>query len=162
MDKINCQPIMVRLAWHDAGTFDAANAGNWPACGGANGSIRFAEELAHGANAGLSKAVGYLEKFKLKYPMLSWADLMQMASAEAIKQIGGPEIPMRYGRLDASASPKEGNLPDAMPPFKGEPDAATHLRNVFYRMGFDDRAIVALSGAHTSKSEACNVKWILL
>ena len=28
-------------------------------------------------------------------------------------------------------------------------DAATHLRNVFYRMGLDDAEIVALSGAHT-------------
>jgi cytochrome c peroxidase len=24
-----------------------------------------------------------------------------------------------------------------------------HLRDIFYRMGFDDREIVALSGAHT-------------
>lgn len=32
------------------------------------------------------------------------------------------------------------------------PDAsqgAEHLREVFYRMGFNDREIVALSGAHT-------------
>lgn len=27
--------------------------------------------------------------------------------------------------------------------------AQAHLRNVFYRMGFDDEGIVALSGAHT-------------
>lgn len=25
IDKGNCAPIMVRLAWHDAGTFDVAN-----------------------------------------------------------------------------------------------------------------------------------------
>ncbi len=31
----------------------------------------------------------------------------------------------------------------------GAPDAATHLRNVFYRMGLTDQEIVALSGAHT-------------
>ena len=43
-----------------------------------------------------------------------------------------------------------GRLPGAAPPFgDGAKDAATHLRNVFYRMGFDDREIVALSGAHT-------------
>ena len=28
---------------------------SWPACGGANGSIRFEPEINHGANAGLSK-----------------------------------------------------------------------------------------------------------
>lgn len=31
----------------------------------------------------------------------------------------------------------------------GAPDAATHLRNVFHRMGLSDQEIVALSGAHT-------------
>lgn len=31
----------------------------------------------------------------------------------------------------------------------GAPDAATHLRNVFYRMGLSDQEIVVLSGAHT-------------
>ena len=35
----------------------------------------------------------------------------------------------------------DGRLPDAS---KG----SNHLRSIFYRMGFDDRAIVALSGAH--------------
>jgi len=35
-----------------------------------------------------------------------------------------------------------GRLPDAS-------QGAQHLRDVFYRMGFDDEAIVALSGAHT-------------
>mmetsp|Transcript_109780 Transcript_109780/g.224344 ORF Transcript_109780/g.224344 Transcript_109780/m.224344 type:complete len:199 (+) Transcript_109780:1-597(+) len=68
---------------------------------------------------------------------------------------------MKYGRKDAadgSACPGEtsrgtaGNagLPDAMAPFGcGATDASTHLRNIFYRMGFDDEGIVALSGAHT-------------
>ena len=31
----------------------------------------------------------------------------------------------------------------------GAPDAAAHLRNVFYRMGLSDQEIVVLSGAHT-------------
>jgi catalase (peroxidase I) len=41
----------------------------------------------------------------------------------------------------------DGRLPDAD---KGGPKAtAVHLREVFGRMGFDDRELVALSGAHT-------------
>jgi L-ascorbate peroxidase len=47
-------------------------------------------------------------------------------------------MPMRYGRVDTQTAlqcPPEGNLPGAAAPFpNGEPDAATHLRNVFYRM----------------------------
>lgn len=140
INKENCHPILVRLAWHDSGTFDLA-AGT----GGANGSIRFNQELAHDANAGLKKAVLFLKPFKKRYPVLSWADLIQMGSAESIELAGGPRIPMRYGRFETtheSECPAEGNLPDAML-------GAKHLRDVFHRMGFNDREIVALSGAHT-------------
>jgi cytochrome c peroxidase len=38
--------------------------------------------------------------------------------------------------------PPNGRLPDAA-------QGASHIRDVFYRMGFNDRDIVALSGAHT-------------
>ena len=140
IDNENCHPILVRLAWHDSGTFDQA-AGT----GGANGSIRFDRELAHDANAGLKKAVGFLRPFKHRFPVLSWADIIQLASAESIELAGGPRIPMRYGRFETSTAaecPVEGNLPDAML-------GAQHLRDVFHRMGFGDRDIVALSGAHT-------------
>lgn len=126
---------------------------SWPACGGANGSIRFEPELTHGANAGLKKGVSFLKEFKEQFPLLSWADIIQLASAIAIECCGGPTLPMRYGRLDVSGPeqcPKEGNLPDAKPPFGGGArDAPSHLRAIFYRMGFSDREIVALSGAHT-------------
>jgi len=143
--ETNCNPILVRLAWHDAGTHDARSG-----AGGADGSIRFELELAHGANAGLVKAVNYLRPIKERYARISWADVIQLAGATAIEECGGPRIPMRYGRADAEGPAKEGNLPDAEAPYgDGASDAATHLRNVFHRMGFDDREIVALSGAHT-------------
>ena len=126
---------------------------SWPACGGANGSIRFEAELTHGANAGLKKGVAFLKEFKENFPLLSWADVIQLASALAIECCGGPQLPMRYGRVDVAAAsqcPREGNLPDAKPPFGGGArDAPSHLRAIFYRMGFSDREIVALSGAHT-------------
>ncbi|CAM9706373.1 unnamed protein product [Choristocarpus tenellus] len=150
--RVDTGPILIRLAWHDSGTYDASIK-EWPLCGGANGSIRFDPEIMHGANAGLSKALGYLRKIKFKYPFVSWADLMQMASAEAVEFMGGPKIPIRYGRVDTklpSECPKEGNLPDGNAPFgDGSKDAASHLRRVFHRMGFSDQEIVALSGAHT-------------
>lgn len=160
IDQQNCAPIMVRLAWHDSGNFDS-RISSWPECGGANASIIHEPEINFGANAGLTKAVNFLKPFKAKYPGISWADLIQMASACAIEVTGGPRIPMKYGRVDVkdgSACPEptsrgtadNAGLPDALPPFGcGAQDAATHLRNIFYRMGFDDEGIVALSGAHT-------------
>jgi L-ascorbate peroxidase len=152
INESNANPILVRLAWHDSGTYNKTIS-SWPQCGGANGSIRFEKELAHGANAGLAKAVNLLKPIKAKNPLISWADLIQLASAVAIEAAGGPKIPMRYGRIETETEdqcPPEGNLPGAAPPFAdGAKDAPTHLRNIFYRMGFDDREIVALSGAHT-------------
>lgn len=57
----------------------------WPKCGGANGSIRFKPEIGHGANSGLSNGLKLLEPIKQKYPAVSYADLLQMASAVAIE-----------------------------------------------------------------------------
>ncbi|KZV16551.1 putative L-ascorbate peroxidase 6, chloroplastic [Dorcoceras hygrometricum] len=141
-----CHPILVRLAWHDSGTFNK-NIEEWPKRGGANGSLRFDIELKHSANAGLVNALKLLQPIKDKYSSVTYADLFQLASATAVEDAGGPKIPMRYGRVDVTEPeqcPEEGRLPDA-----GPPSPATHLRDVFYRMGFNDKEIVALSGAHT-------------
>ncbi|KAJ7546892.1 hypothetical protein O6H91_08G059700 [Diphasiastrum complanatum] len=139
-------PILIRLGWHDAGTYDK-DVKEWPKCGGANGSLRFSAELNHAANAGLHNALKLLEPVKEKFPLVSYADLFQLASATAIEMAGGPKILMKYGRLDAAGPEdcvEEGRLPDA-----GPPNPAEHLRKVFCRMGFSDKEIVALSGAHT-------------
>ncbi|WVZ75048.1 hypothetical protein U9M48_023143 [Paspalum notatum var. saurae] len=141
-----CHPILVRLGWHDSGTYDN-NIEEWPQRGGADGSLRFDAELSHGANAGLINALKLIQPIKDKYPGITYADLFQLASATAIEEAGGPKIPMKYGRVDVTEPeqcPPEGRLPDA-----GPRDPAEHLREVFYRMGLDDKEIVALSGAHT-------------
>lgn len=55
----------------------------------------------------------------------------------------------RAGRRDAvteAACPPEGRLPDAD---KGQVGKTVHhIRDIFYRQGFNDREIVALIGAH--------------
>lgn len=148
MEKTNSNPIMIRLAWHDAGTYNK----NGDKKNGANGSIRFEPELNHGANNGLNIALNLLKNIKKNHAAVGWADLMQMASAVAIEHAGGPQINMKYGRIDASGPEEcapEGNLPGAAAPFADGLSAGDHLRKVFYRMGFNDQEIVALSGAHT-------------
>lgn len=132
-------PIMVRLAWHDAGTYNAKDK-----TGGANASMRFSPECEHGANNGLGWARDKLEPLKEKYPEVSYADLWQLASVVAIEFSKGPKIPFRYGRKDASEEDctPDGRLPDAT---KRMP----HLRDIFHRMGFSDAEIVTLSGAHS-------------
>ena len=57
-------PTMVRLAWHSSGTYDKMTKTG----GNGGGTIRFKEELAHGGNAGLDKAVKRLEPIKKRHP----------------------------------------------------------------------------------------------
>lgn len=128
---------MLRLAWHDAGTYDAQTK-----IGGANGSIRSDREYTHDANKGLKIALEFCEQIKLKYPNITYADLYQLAGVVAVEITGGPSIEFVPGRKDSLASPPEGRLPDAR---KG----SQHLKDVFYRMGLSDKDIVALSGGHT-------------
>ncbi|KAF9622815.1 hypothetical protein IFM89_034050 [Coptis chinensis] len=133
----NCAPIMLRLAWHDAGTYDVNTK-----TGGPNGSIRNDEELKHSANNGLKIAIDLCEPVKKRHPKITYADLYQLAGVVAVEITGGPTIDFVPGRKDSKVSPNEGRLPDAK---KG----VQHLRDIFYRMGLSDKDIVALSGAHT-------------
>jgi L-ascorbate peroxidase len=132
-----CAPIMLRLAWHDAGTYDVNTR-----TGGANGSIRYEEEYTHGSNAGLKIAIDLLDPIKAKCPKITYADLYQLAGVVAVEVTGGPTIEFVPGRRDSSVCPREGRLPDAK---RGAP----HLRDIFYRMGLTDKDIVALSGGHS-------------
>ncbi|GAV64839.1 LOW QUALITY PROTEIN: peroxidase domain-containing protein [Cephalotus follicularis] len=134
----NCAPLMLRLAWHDAGTYDANTK-----TGGPNGSIRNQHEYEHSANNGLKTAIDFCEEVKAKHPKISYADLYQLAGVVAVEVTGGPIIDFVPGRKARSKeSPEEGRLPDAK-------QGASHLRDIFYRMGLSDKEIVALSGGHT-------------
>ncbi|CAE8593897.1 unnamed protein product [Polarella glacialis] len=146
-------PLLIRLAWHSAGTFCKETK-----TGGSDGAtMRFEPEGSWGANAGLKKAHALLEPVKKQFPGMSYADLWVFAACVAIEEMGGNKVPFTPGRSDKASGKecpmwegkthKDGRLPSAD---MGSPDkTATHLRLIFNRMGFDDREIVALSGAHS-------------
>ncbi|KAI8641318.1 heme peroxidase [Parasitella parasitica] len=132
-------PVLVRLAWHASGTYDKETK-----TGGSNGAtMRFAPEANHGANNGLAIARDLMEKIHAKYPGISYGDLWTLAGVCAVQELGGPTVAWRPGREDAfetSCTP-DGRLPNA-----GKKQ--DHIRDIFYRMGFNDQEIVALAGAH--------------
>eukprot|EP00161_Ancyromonas_sigmoides_P012374 TRINITY_DN3151_c0_g1_i3.p2 TRINITY_DN3151_c0_g1~~TRINITY_DN3151_c0_g1_i3.p2 ORF type:complete len:211 (+),score=88.07 TRINITY_DN3151_c0_g1_i3:234-866(+) len=104
--------------------------------------MRFNPEAGWGANAGLLAARDLLEKVKANHPEISYSDLWTLAGCVAIEEMGGPKITWRPGRSDAvsgDGGPPDGRLPDAS---RGQ----DHVRDIFYRMGFNDREIVALVG----------------
>ncbi|WOO82543.1 Putative heme-binding peroxidase [Vanrija pseudolonga] len=138
-------PVLVRLAWHASGTYSAKEKN-----GGSNGAgMRFAPESSDGANAGLEFAREFIDPIHAANPWISYADLWTLAGATAVEAMGGPKIPWKPGRTDfaseVAATEYRGNIDNRLP------DAALgaqHIRDVFYRMGFNDQEIVALSGAH--------------
>ena len=79
----NCAPIMVRIAWHSAGTYDVKTK-----TGGPFGTMRYGAELAHGANSGLDIAVRLLEPIKEQFPIITYADLYQLAGVVAVEVTG--------------------------------------------------------------------------
>lgn len=132
-------PVLVRLGWHASGTYDKVTG-----TGGSNGAtMRFEPESGHGANAGLRIARDVLENVKAKHPWITYSDLWTLAAVAAIQEMQGPAVPWRPGRSDKdmSSCTPDGRLPDAS-------KNSRHIRDIFYRMGFDDREIVALLGAH--------------
>ncbi|KAJ1562664.1 hypothetical protein HK096_005932, partial [Nowakowskiella sp. JEL0078] len=138
-------PLFVRLAWHASGTYDVHTQ-----TGGSNGAtMRFAPESTDNANAGLEKARAFLEPIKKENNWISYGDLWTLAGVVSIEEMGGPVVIWNSGRIDKSSFwvskkdiPPNGRLPDAS-------QGAQHVRDIFYRMGFNDREIVALSGAHS-------------
>ncbi|KAF8196598.1 heme peroxidase [Pholiota molesta] len=132
-------PVLLRLAWHSSGTYDKDSN-----TGGSNyATMRFEPEAKYGANAGLHVAREVMEKIKQEFPWITYGDLWTLGGVAAVQEMGGPKIPWRPGRVDGTESqvPPDGRLPDGS-------QGADHLRNIFYRMGFNDQDIVALSGAH--------------
>jgi peroxiredoxin len=106
--------------------------------------MRYEAEGGDPANAGLQHARVFLEPVKEKHNWITYADLWTLAGVVAIEEMGGPSIPWKGGRtdyVDETKLPPRGRLPDGA---KG----SDHLRWIFYRMGFNDQEIVALSGAH--------------
>ncbi|KAI9637367.1 heme peroxidase [Dioszegia hungarica] len=139
-------PVLVRLAWHQSGTYSAIDSN-----GGSNGAgMRFGTEKMDPANAGLHHAITYLMPIQEANPWITHADLWTLAGVEAIEAMGGPKVPWEAGRTDyeteEAATDHRGEIVNRLPDgSKG----ADHIRDIFGRMGFSDKEIVALSGAHS-------------
>jgi L-ascorbate peroxidase len=131
-------PAHLRLAFHDAGTYDARTGE-----GGADGSVRLVEELRRADNAGWGQAcITLLAEVKDAYPDVSWADLIALGGAAAVQKCGGPTMRIGLGRRDGDAAAPPHRLP-------GGYEGPRLLKTMFERMGLGVRDLVALSGAHT-------------
>ena len=172
-------PFMVRMAWHAAGTYRAADGR-----GGEDGAQQRFEPLSSWPdNANLDKARRLMWPIKQKYGRsLSWGDLMVLTGNVALEQMGfkiigfgggrpdawsaeqvfwGPEREMltvkRYGKdgklIEPLAASTQGLIYVNPEGHLGNHDPAhaiDDIRQTFGNMGMDDRETAALiAGGHT-------------
>jgi catalase-peroxidase len=167
-------PLVVRMAWHCAGTYRAYDGRG----GAATGMQRFAPLNSWPDNRNLDKARRLLWPVKKKYGRaISWADLMVFAGNRALELMGLTTFGFGGGRADVwepdddvywgpertwLGDERHGGVRDLVAPLAADqmgliyvnpegpntvPDprmSARDIRETFRRMGFGDEETVAL------------------
>jgi len=167
-------PLMIRMAWHSAGSYRTGDGRG----GAAGGRQRFAPLNSWPDNVNLDKARRLLWPVKEKYGQkLSWADLIVLTGNVAMESMGFETYGFAGGREDAYEPDKavdwgpeeewlgderhdeEGNLDEPLGADhmgliyvnpegpRGEPnprEAADYIRQAFDRMAMNDEETAAL------------------
>ncbi|KAK8040857.1 hypothetical protein PG994_013864 [Apiospora phragmitis] len=119
----------VRTAYHDAATHDAA-AGT----GGLDASILFETDRPENPGTAFNDTFGF---FSAHYNSdVQFADLIALGVVTATASCGGPKVPLRLGRIDATEAGPAG-VPEP------KQDLDTH-KKIFAKAGFNTEEMIAM------------------
>jgi len=132
-------PLMIRMAWHSAGTYRISDGRG----GAGAGQQRFAPLNSLPDNVNLDKARRLLWPVKSKYGRkLSWADLMILTGNVALESMGLKTFGFAGGREDVWEPDED--------VYWGSETEWLDIRETFARMAMNDEQTVALiAGGHT-------------
>ncbi|KAH8823949.1 heme peroxidase [Flagelloscypha sp. PMI_526] len=119
----------VRIAYHDMSTHNVADES-----GGLDGSIRFETDRPENIGIGMAESLNEFA-FSLT-PFTSLADIIAMGVVVAYQSCGGPTIPYRYGRIDATQAGPSG-VPEPHQDLQSHTDS-------FARQGFSLSEMISL------------------
>ena len=146
IQKTKC-PAVLRVVFHDAGTFNKASND-----GGMNGSVLY--ELGRPESFGLKRGLKPIKEvyeemkargFGDENDGVSLADCIACAGSYAVELTGGPKFleSVPLGRKDASSADPEHRMP--IETLRGK-EMREHFQSLY---GLSSQEMIALSGAHT-------------
>ncbi|KAF4616395.1 hypothetical protein D9613_008672 [Agrocybe pediades] len=119
----------IRFAYHDMATHNVDDG-----TGGLDASLYFERDRDENVGDGMTATVFELIDFPDKY--VSKSDVEAVGVVLSVAECGGPTIPFRMGRIDAT-----GPGPQGVP--KPEQDIATHIES-FRKQGFTQSEMISL------------------
>ncbi|KAJ6470528.1 heme peroxidase [Mycena sanguinolenta] len=128
-DNTTVSAQWLRIAYHDAASHDSI-AGT----GGLDASIMFELDRPQNIGRGMIESLQEFEPFGNQY--VGMADLIAMGAINAVIGCGGPVIPFRGGRVDATEAG-----PETVP--EPQQDLVSHTA-AFARMGFNATEMISL------------------
>lgn len=130
----------LQTAFHDMSTTDIFYKDKGSVHGGVDASLAF--ELNTGENVGTGLHASLSTYAQFFNSRLSVSDLIALGAYAGVRACGGPVIPMRGGRVDATSA---GPLGVPQPQ-----NGAGQFRNQFSRMGFSESDMIAMTACgHT-------------
>ncbi|KIK65754.1 hypothetical protein GYMLUDRAFT_39276 [Collybiopsis luxurians FD-317 M1] len=121
----------LRIAYHDMSTHN-----KFDGTGGLDASIQFELERTQNVGIGMAQSLADFATLLVTTPFFGTADLIALGAVFGVASCGGPIIPYRAGRVDATrAGPPTVPLP--------QQDLASHIES-FRRQGFSQTEMIAL------------------